>query len=100
MAARAATPAPTTVTRHRPIQTPLLRRAGGCVIAPAAKFSVECVAGGIIEIGTGVGKLAPGSTGPDVVLLRRRLSITDDLAADQIAPSTARGNQPRTIHDG
>jgi murein L,D-transpeptidase YcbB/YkuD len=28
-------------------------------------------------------KLAPGSRGPDVVLLRERLSVSDDLAADQ-----------------
>jgi murein L,D-transpeptidase YcbB/YkuD len=33
-------------------------------------------------------QLAPGASGPDVLLLRRRLAMTDDLAADQVAGET------------
>jgi murein L,D-transpeptidase YcbB/YkuD len=33
-------------------------------------------------------QLAPGASGPDVLLLRQRLAMTDDLAADQIAGET------------
>src|SRR5436190_12146527 len=83
-------PAPTRV----PAQGPALRMSQspdptfdeGTIQRMAAamlSYTVLEVQGGWPMLPPSSGKLAPGSTGPDVVLLRRRLAITDDLPADQ-----------------
>jgi len=48
-------------------------------------YSVLEVQGGWPTLPASVAKLAPGQSGPDVALLRQRLSITDDLPADKAA---------------
>ena len=83
-------PAPTRV----PAQTPVLRmsqspdptfdegtikRMAGAMLS----YTALEVQGGWPMLPPSSSKLAPGSTGPDVAALRQRLSITDDLPADQ-----------------
>jgi L,D-transpeptidase YcbB len=83
-------PAPTRV----PAQVPALRMSQspdptfdeGTIQRMAAamlSYTVLEVQGGWPMLPPSSSKLAPGSTGPDVALLRRRLTITDDLPADQ-----------------
>jgi len=83
-------PAPTRV----PAQGPALRMSQspdptfdeGTIQRMAAamlSYTVLEVQGGWPMLPPSSGKLALGSTGPDVALLRRRLAITDDLPADQ-----------------
>ena len=83
-------PAPTRV----PTQAPVLRMSQspdptfdeGTIQRMAAamlSYTVLEVQGGWPMLPPSSSKLAPGSTGPDVVALRHRLSITDDLPADQ-----------------
>ena len=83
-------PAPTRV----PAQVPALRMSQspdptfdeGTIQRMAAamlSYTVLEVQGGWPMLPPSSSKLAPGSTGPDVALLRRRLAITDDLPADQ-----------------
>jgi L,D-transpeptidase YcbB len=84
-------PAPTRV----PAQGPALRMSQspdptfdeGTIQRMAAamlSYTVLEVQGGWPTLPPSSGKLALGSTGPDVALLRRRLAITDDLPADQV----------------
>ena len=83
-------PAPTRV----PAQAPVLRMSQspdptfdeGTIQRMAAamlSYTVLEVQGGWPMLPPSSSKLAPGSTGPDVAALRHRLSITDDLPADQ-----------------
>ncbi len=55
------------------------------ISAAMLSYSVLEVQGGWPALPPGVAKLAPGASGPDVALLRQRLAITEDLAADKAA---------------
>jgi murein L,D-transpeptidase YcbB/YkuD len=48
-------------------------------------YSALEVRGGWPTMPASVSKLVPGASGPDIVLLRQRLAITDDLAANKIS---------------
>ena len=83
-------PAPTRV----PAQAPVLRMSQSAdptfdegtiqrMAAAMLSYTVLEVQGGWPMLPPSSSKLAPGSTGPDVAALRHRLSITDDLPADQ-----------------
>jgi len=55
------------------------------IAAAMLSYSALEVRGGWPVLPKSVGNLRPGSTGPDVALLRERLAIADDLAPDHVA---------------
>lgn len=55
------------------------------ISAAMLSYSAIEVRGGWPTLPASASKLAPGAAGSDVALLRQRLAVTDDLAADKIA---------------
>jgi murein L,D-transpeptidase YcbB/YkuD len=55
------------------------------ISAAMLSYSTIEVRGGWPTLPASVTKLAPGSSGPEVALLRQRLAITDDLPPEQVA---------------
>jgi murein L,D-transpeptidase YcbB/YkuD len=56
---------------------------GQRIAAAMLSYSALEVQGGWSTLPPSTAKLAPGASGPDVALLRRRLAVTEDLAADK-----------------